>query len=766
MANASAIVLQIIYAVAAVLAYILLQKLNDERKKAKRARQQTRLERHKEQQAEVQQRGDSATDIPISSESQRPKEATASSNAAQPPTLPQSVFVPEPTMLDLPSLPSDWEIRPDQLAISKRPDGSPWELGTGAFGKVFKATLDGVQTVAVKQLLEQNDYQQHKFVNEIAILRSCRNENIVCFLGVMMQPQSMSLIMEYVPHGNLFRTIQQDSKGMLQWWDRGRHVALDIAKGLAYLHSRKIIHLDLKSHNILLGRGGVAKIADVGLAKIMRTSGTRASAAGTFDWAAPEQLVGERCSEKADIYSLGVVLWELCTLDTPMLRQTRDIMVPEECPQEIADLIQQCKLVDPKQRPSAKEVFEILRKNCMAKRPLPASSALSKSTSLGSAGRLHPQPAQPNVLDEGEDVVAEQPMQSPFGSPPPVGLPERHLGPPVQEEHLSHVAAATTTANGSLLISPAARDSSYTFASHSGSETGHGRAWQHGEDMKKRIVTNALCSWAEAVALSAGEDIGSCRITCSEATIEVFQSIRQKYSFQVKRRLIDEASMSDSTAHLENMVSGFRQFMSLVGQYDMDLFTSIFSLLYVPVPGFQLDKMLPDEDEVTENQRQLITANWGKLNLSRQGVDRAKQTMVAALTAASQGPNMYHLSDRTASTSLAAEQVKAALEEESVSTWHFMMGWMTVFNTRQVASWQLEVATGKKCIVCRTVEDMDKHPHCWQQPKNKHQMKDRQRHAVKHNNHSARNTAERRPRRRDKIYSALWHLVPPVPSFE
>lgn len=58
--------------------------------------------------------------------------------------------------------------------------------------------------------------------------------------GVMMQPQSMSLIMEYVPHGNLFKSIQQDSKGTLQWWDRGRHVALDIAKGLAYLHSRKV----------------------------------------------------------------------------------------------------------------------------------------------------------------------------------------------------------------------------------------------------------------------------------------------------------------------------------------------------------------------------------------------------------------------------------------------------------------------------------------------------------------------------------------------
>ena len=68
------------------------------------------------------------------------------------------------------------------------------------------------------------------------------------------------------------------------------------------------------------------------------------------------------------------------------------------------------------------------------------------------------------------------------------------------------------------------------------------------------------------------------------------------------------------------------------------------------------------QGDVTENQRQLITANWGKLNLSRQGVEQAKQTMVAALSAASQGNNMQYLSDRTTSTNLAAEQVKAALE--------------------------------------------------------------------------------------------------------
>ena len=71
------------------------------------------------------------------------------------------------------------------------------------------------------------------------------------------------------------------------------------------------------------------------------------------------------------------------------------------------------------------------------------------------------------------------------------------------------------------------------------------------------------------------------------------------------------------------------------------------------------------QHEVSESQRELITANWGKHNLSRKGVEQAKQTMIAALTAASQGTNMAHLSGRTTSTSLAAEEVRLALEVSS-----------------------------------------------------------------------------------------------------
>ena len=66
-----------------------------------------------------------------------------------------------------------------------------------------------------------------------------RDDHVLVCSGAIIQHDSMSLVMEYVPNGNLFKNIQQDSKGMLQWWDRGRHIALDIAKGLAYLHSRK-----------------------------------------------------------------------------------------------------------------------------------------------------------------------------------------------------------------------------------------------------------------------------------------------------------------------------------------------------------------------------------------------------------------------------------------------------------------------------------------------------------------------------------------------
>ena len=134
MASASVVLFQVLYAAAAILVYISLQKLNERRKQRAGHKLQHKYNRQIEQ-PEVQYRGDSAKDsVGSITDSARIKGTAARSNAQ--PTVPESVFTPEPSMLELPKLPCDWDIKPEQLVISKRPDGTPWELGTGAFGKV------------------------------------------------------------------------------------------------------------------------------------------------------------------------------------------------------------------------------------------------------------------------------------------------------------------------------------------------------------------------------------------------------------------------------------------------------------------------------------------------------------------------------------------------------------------------------------------------------------------------------------------------------
>ncbi|KAI7837018.1 hypothetical protein COHA_009096 [Chlorella ohadii] len=101
-------------------------------------------------------------------------------------------------------------------------------------------------------------------------------------------------------------------------------VALDIAKGLVFLHSRRVVHFDLKSPNILLTRDGTAKIADVGMAKIMNQDYVT-GVVSTLAWSAPEMLWGAKCTERADVYSFGIVLWEICSGEAPERGRLRDL---------------------------------------------------------------------------------------------------------------------------------------------------------------------------------------------------------------------------------------------------------------------------------------------------------------------------------------------------------------------------------------------------------------------------------------------------------
>ena len=144
---------------------------------------------------------------------------------------------------------------------------------------------------------------------------------------------------------------------------RGQKTALSVAKGLCFLHSKNIAHLDMKTPNILLNENLAAKIADVGLGKLVAGPGPIATQMGSPMWASPEQLQGYECGLASDIFSFGTILWEVCTGEQPRYRQTRDLEVPAEAPQAIKDLVIKCHSIDPQDRPSALEVHAILKRS-------------------------------------------------------------------------------------------------------------------------------------------------------------------------------------------------------------------------------------------------------------------------------------------------------------------------------------------------------------------------------------------------------------------
>lgn len=202
-----------------------------------------------------------------------------------------------------------------------------------------------------------------RMLDEIALLKACRSNHIVNYLGYTISDNELQLVTELMAGGDLMVAIQQKR---VTWRRYGAQIALDIASGLHYLHSRscKVVHLDLKSSNVLLSRNYRAKINDVGLSQVLPLSKSYiASGAtfGTFAWSAPEQLMGKRCTTSADIYSFGVVLWEVCSGETPVRGYMRQLTA-DDCPPEIDKLIQRCWEFDPTARPTAAECIEALEK--------------------------------------------------------------------------------------------------------------------------------------------------------------------------------------------------------------------------------------------------------------------------------------------------------------------------------------------------------------------------------------------------------------------
>uniref|UniRef100_A0A5B7AC43 non-specific serine/threonine protein kinase n=1 Tax=Davidia involucrata TaxID=16924 RepID=A0A5B7AC43_DAVIN len=188
-------------------------------------------------------------------------------------------------------------------------------IGSGGFGATYKAEVSPGVFLAIKRLAVGRFQGVQQFDAEIKTLGRLRHPNLVTLIGYHANETQMFLIYNYLPGGNLEKFIQERSTRAVDW--RILHkIALDIARALAYLHDQcvpRVLHRDVKPSNILLDDDYNAYLSDFGLARLLGTSETHATTgvAGTFGYVAPEYAMTCRVSDKADVYSYGVVLLEL-----------------------------------------------------------------------------------------------------------------------------------------------------------------------------------------------------------------------------------------------------------------------------------------------------------------------------------------------------------------------------------------------------------------------------------------------------------------------
>jgi len=249
-------------------------------------------------------------------------------------------------------------------------------ISSGTFGEVARARWRG-SDVAVKTLKTAGSHRVgdkvlELFLKEVSILSKLRHPSIVLFMGASVTPR-LSIIMEYLPKGSLHDLLHVQKEKIV--YHQMIRMAKEIAEGLNYLHlcSPKIIHRDIKSSNILVTESRSVKIADFGISRetTLSTDSHMTGFMGTSSYMSPEMIQGVRYTEKVDVYSFGILLWELHTHKTPfksmhalqvaqkVLQGMRPV-IPEKCPPELSKLLEICWHAEPSVRPSFMEIIQIL----------------------------------------------------------------------------------------------------------------------------------------------------------------------------------------------------------------------------------------------------------------------------------------------------------------------------------------------------------------------------------------------------------------------
>ncbi|ONK57114.1 uncharacterized protein A4U43_C10F16760 [Asparagus officinalis] len=251
-----------------------------------------------------------------------------------------------------------WEIDKRSLKIGEKQT-------SGSCGDLHHGTYMG-QDVAIKVICSEhlNEALEIEFAQEIMILREIQHKNVVRFIGVCTKPPQFCIVTEYMPGGNLYDFLHKHNNFLEL--SQLLKFAIDVSKGMEYLHQSNIIHRDLKTANLLMDANNVVKVSDFGVARF-QSQGVMTAETGTYRWMAPEVINHQQYDQKADVFSFAIVLWELATSKVPYdtmtplqaalgVSQGLRPELPAKTHPKLVDLMQKCWDALPAKRPSFVEI--------------------------------------------------------------------------------------------------------------------------------------------------------------------------------------------------------------------------------------------------------------------------------------------------------------------------------------------------------------------------------------------------------------------------
>ncbi|XP_028672124.1 megakaryocyte-associated tyrosine-protein kinase [Erpetoichthys calabaricus] len=240
-------------------------------------------------------------------------------------------------------------------------------IGEGEFGAVYEGEYMG-KKVAVKNI--KCDVTAQAFLEETVVMTKLQHKNLVQLLGVILH-NGLHIVTELMAKGNLVNYLRSRGRSVVDVKQLLRF-SLDVCEGMEYLESKKLVHRDLAARNILISSENTAKISDFGLAKAEPKSTDNAKL--PIKWTAPEALKKEKFSTRSDVWSYGILLWEIYSYGRQpypkmalkdvkeKVEQGYRMEAPDDCPPVIYTLMRSCWESDPSKRPSFRKLREKLEK--------------------------------------------------------------------------------------------------------------------------------------------------------------------------------------------------------------------------------------------------------------------------------------------------------------------------------------------------------------------------------------------------------------------